>query len=97
RERQLDLVVEPLGAPLPEPRAELGGEPACRLGVADERGGLLFGGRLGFELDPVLPREVVELVPRTAGVDEVSGEQRVLGRRAAEAEGFRVVCGDLLR
>src|SRR4029079_8928163 len=29
--------------------------------------------------------------------DEVSGEQRVLGRRAAEAEGFRVVCGDLLR
>ncbi len=60
--------------------------------VADERRGVLVGGRVGDELDSILGREVVELVGRTAGVDEVGGEQRVLGR--LDALRLRVVGDD---
>ena len=96
-ERQLDLVVEPLRAPLAQPRAQLRGEPSRRLGAPDERGGLLLGGRLGDELDAVLAGEVVELVAGAARVDEVGGDERVVRRRAAEAQALRVVRANLRR
>ena len=46
---------------------------------------------------PCSDAEVVELVAGTARVDEVRGEQRVVGRRATEAKGLRVVRDDLGR
>ncbi len=61
--------------------------------MADERGGVLVDRRVGHELDPVLGREVVELVGRAAGVDEVGGEQRVL--RRLDALRLRVVGDEL--
>ena len=70
-QRQLDLVVQRLHPPLAEPPAQLRREHARRLGAPHERGGLLLGRRVGHELEPVLAREVVELVPRPARIDEV--------------------------
>jgi hypothetical protein len=47
--------------------------------MADECRRVLVGRRVGDELDPVLRREVVELVGRPTRVDEVRGKKRVLG------------------
>ena len=96
-ERQLDLVVEPLRAPLAEPGAQLRGQSSRGFGVPDERGGLLLGGGLGDELDAVLAGEVVELVARPARVDEVGGDAGCRRRRAAEAKRLCVVRGELRR
>ena len=43
----------------------------------------------------MLAREVVELVAGAARVDEVGGDQRVVGRRATEPQELRVVGRDL--
>ena len=79
-ERQLDLVVELLGAPLAHARAEQRREAANGLRAPDEGGGLLLGRGHRHELEAVLAREVVELVAGAAGIDEVGGDQRVVGR-----------------
>ena len=94
-ERELDLVVQLLRAPFPQARTELGREPSRRLRATDEGGGLLLGRRGRDELQPVLAREVVELVAGAPGIDEVRGDQRVVRRRAAEPEELRVVRRDL--
>ena len=91
REGQLDVLVEPLHPPLAQPGAQLGREAARGLGAPDERRGLLLRGGLGNKLEAVLAREVVEVVAGAAGVDEVRRDQRVVRRRAAEAEQLGVV------
>ena len=63
--------------------------------MADERRGLLLGGRIRLELDAVLGHEVVELVLRAAGVDQVRRDHRVLGGRLAEPELLRIVREDV--
>jgi hypothetical protein len=90
-QRQLDLVVEALEAPLAHPFAEDGCEPARRLGVPDEGRGLLLRRRLRLELERVLGGEVVEIVLGATGVDQVRGDHRVVGCR--DAQGLRVVHG----
>ena len=63
----------------------------------DERGRLLLRGRLRDELEAVLAREVVEVVPCAPGIDEVRRDQRVVSRRDPQAECFRIVRRDLVR
>ena len=94
-QRQLDLVVEALRAPLAEPGAQLRSQPSRGFGVADERGGLLLRRGLGDELDAVLAGEVVELVSRPTRVDEVGREQSVVGGRSPEPKHLCVVRGEL--
>ena len=92
RERKLDLVVEPLEAALAHLVAQQGSEPARRLRVTHESRGLVLGRRLRLELEAVLRSEVVEQVLRAAGVDQVRGDQRVVGR--VDAQRLRVVHGE---
>ena len=80
-ERQLDLVVEPLGAAFGDALAHRAGEPACGLGARDQRRGLLLRGGLGNHLEPVLALEVLDQVLGAAGLDQVRLDQRVVGRR----------------
>ena len=81
-QRQLDLPVEALGAPLGQAFAHPTDQPARKLGAPDERGRLLLGRRVEQHVDAVLGREVVELVGRSAGLDQVGREQRVVGNAA---------------
>ena len=80
RERELDLAVERLHAALAHAREERPGEPRGRGGAADERLGLLLGGRIGAELEAVLRRQLVEGVRRARRLDQVREQQRVLLR-----------------
>ena len=64
-------------------------QPARRLRVAHELRRLLVRRGCRQQLDAVLGGEVVELVRRAAGVDQVRGEQRVVAR--VDAERLRVV------
>ena len=96
-ERQLDLVVELLGAPLAQTRPEQRRETADGLRAPDERGGLLLGRGHRHELQAVLAREVVQLVAGAAGIDEIRGDQRVVRGRPAEPQELRVVRRDRRR
>ena len=78
-ERQLDRLVELEVPALEQPRAHLGDDPRRDRRPADERRRLLVGLGLGLELDAVLDREVVELVGRPPRLDQVGGEERVVG------------------
>src|SRR2546430_12975062 len=53
----------------------------------DERGGLLLGGRLGEELDPVFGGQIGELVRGAGRIDEVGRKESVVGR--VDAKGLR--------
>ncbi len=72
-----------------------GAEAAHRLGAADERRGRLLRSRLRLELEAVLGREVVDGVVGSARLDQVGGEQRVVGRREGKAQRLGVVRDDL--
>ena len=84
-ERQLDLVVEPLGAALDDAFAHRPGEAPRGLGARDQRRRLLFRRRLGDHLEPVLALEVVDRVLGAAGLDQVGRDQRVVGRAHRQA------------
>ena len=92
-QRKLDLVVEPLHPALADALAEERSEPAGGLGVTDERGRLLLRGRVGLELEAVFRGEVVEGVLGPAGIDQVRGEQRVVG--GLDAKRLGVVNGEI--
>ena len=64
-------------------------QPQRRRGVAHERGRLLVGRRLRLELDAVLRGEIVELVGRPPGLDQIRGDHRVV--LGLDAERLRVV------
>ncbi len=78
RERELDLAVELLHVALADALEERLGEARGGGGVADERVGLLLGGRVGLQLEAVLARELVQRVLGARRLDEVREEQRVL-------------------
>src|SRR5262249_50616131 len=84
RERQLELAVEARELAVLEPLEQGRREPARKLGGADERGGLLVGGRDRDELDAVLGGELGERVRGTARLDQVRREDRVVGRLDSE-------------
>jgi hypothetical protein len=73
------------------------GEPARDLGMADERGRLVVRRRDGDRLDPVLAREVVELVRRTPGIDQVREDHRVLRRLHRQPRQRLEIVSDKLR
>ncbi len=83
-QRQLDVAVERLRSTLGDLREERRGEASRRLGVPDERSRLLLRRRVGLELDAVLGHEVIEVVLGATRVDEVGGDQRVVGDGLAE-------------
>ena len=92
-QRELDLAVERLGAALPDALEQGLAEAQGRRRVAHERSRLLL--RLGdrLQLDPVLRREVVELVVGPARLDQVREDHRVVD--GLDAQRLRVV-GDQL-
>ena len=92
-QRELDLAVQGLLAPLAHALEERVAQPERRGRSPYERGRLLFGLRLRDELQAVLGSEVVELVLGAAGLDQVREDQRVVGRLDPERLG--VVRDDL--
>ena len=83
RQRELDVAVERLHAALAHALEEQVAQPERRRGVADERSGLLLGGRVRLELEPVLGCELVQRVLGARRLDQVREEQRVVLRRDA--------------
>ena len=92
RERELDLVVEPLEAALANPLAQERRQPKGCFRVPDEGRGLLLRCRLRLQLEPVLRSKVAQQVLGAAGVDEIGRDQRVVG--SFDAERLRVVHGE---
>jgi hypothetical protein len=79
RERQLDRLVQLQVPALEQPRAHRRNDPRRDGCVPDERCRLLVRLGLGPDPDAVFDCEVVELVGRPPGLDQVGGEKRVVG------------------